>query len=73
MPDKKFPVIWTLFIIGFVVLFAVIESWALATGGTTLTRFIWELSKDWPLLPFVLGAFTGGLAAHLFWHWNPPG
>lgn len=71
MTDKKFPVIWTIFIVGFVVIFAIIEGWAIATGGTTLSRYTWELSKSWPLMPFVLGLVSGGLAVHFWWHWDP--
>lgn len=71
MPDKKFPIIWTAFIGLIIVGFIVVESWALATGGTTLSRYTWELSKDWPLLPFVLGLICGGLGVHFWWHWDP--
>jgi hypothetical protein len=73
MPDRKFPWLWTAFLLLFIVGFAVIEAWALATGGTTLSRYVWELSLGWPLLPFVAGAVVGGLAVHFWWHWSPPG
>jgi len=75
MQDRRFPWIWTAFLLAFVVVFAIIEGWALATGGTTLSRYTYELSKDWPVLPFVLGdvlgTVTGGLAVHFWWRWNP--
>jgi hypothetical protein len=73
MPDRKFPWIWTAFALAFVVGFAVIEGWALATGGTTLSRYTYELSKDWPVLPWLIGVVQGGLAVHFWWHWTVPG
>lgn len=73
MPDRKFPLIWTAFLLGFILLFAIFETWALMTGGTTLSRYTYEVSKAWPLMPFLLGFLSGGLAVHFFWHWMPPG
>lgn len=72
-PDFRFPWIWAAFLIAWIVLFAVIEALAFASGGTTLSRFIWEVSQSWPLLPVIYGAVLGGLAVHLWWHWSPPG
>ena len=43
------------------------EAYALHTGRTTLSRFIWNLSKAFPLFPFLAGLLTGGLAVHFWW------
>ena len=72
-PDKKFPWIWAAFLIGWIVMFAVIEGVALAWGDTTLSRFVWEVSQQWPLVPVLYGMVLGGLAVHFWWHWSPPG
>ncbi len=71
MPDRKFPLIWTVFLLSFVVLFAIFETWALMTGGTTLSRYTYEVTKAWPPLIFLLGIVVGGLAVHFWWRWNP--
>jgi hypothetical protein len=73
MPDKKYPWIWTTYVAAVVAGFATIEGLAIATGNTTLSRYTWEISQSWPILPFVLGFFSGGFAVHIWWHWNPPG
>ena len=73
MPDRKFPLIWTGFLLGFIALFAILETWAIMTGGTTLSRYTYEITKAWPPLIFLLGMIVGGLGVHFWWHWNPPG
>ena len=73
MPDKKFPIIWTAFLLGFIILFGVFETWALMTGGTTLSRYTYEVTKAWPPMIFILGFVSGGLCVHFWWHWSPPG
>jgi hypothetical protein len=57
---------WIAFLVLTATIFVVLEIWAIATGGTTLSQYIWDLSKVWPLLPFVLGALVGAVAVHLF-------
>jgi hypothetical protein len=57
---------WTVFLVVTAAVFVGLEIVAIATGGTTLSQYIWYLSKDWPLLPFVLGALVGAAAVHLF-------
>jgi len=47
--------------------FAVAEGYALKTGRMTLSRFVWNLSKAFPLFPWLVGLLTGGLAVHFFW------
>jgi hypothetical protein len=73
MPDRKFPWIWTAWLFALVVSFAVIEGCAIAFEGTTLSRFVWELTLAWPLLPWIGGGLAWGLAVHFWWHWSPPG
>jgi len=73
MPDRKFPLIWTAFLFLVVTAFAVIETWALMTGGTTLSRYTFEITRAWPLATWLIGVLQGGLAVHFFWHWSPPG
>jgi hypothetical protein len=73
MPDRKFALIWTGWILVIVITFGAIEGLALAWGDTTLSRYVWEISLAWPLLPFCYGLVVGGLAVHFWWHWSPPG
>lgn len=58
---------WISFFIIIVVLFAVGESLALANNRQTLSRFVWDLSKAWPALPWVVGILTGFVASHFWW------
>lgn len=55
---------WLLFLI---VSFACFEGYALANGKTTLSRFVWTVTKAWPPLPFVAGFVAGFLACHFWW------
>lgn len=64
--------IWTLWVAAILVSFAIFETLAIKRpGGKTLSRFVWEVSKAWPPLPFVLGLLVGGLAVHFWWPWCP--
>lgn len=47
------------------------EAFALATGRKTLSRQMVEWTRAWPLLPYLWGVVTGGLAVHFFWPWCP--
>jgi len=47
------------------------EAFALATDRRTLSRQMWIWTQAWPLMPFLWGLVTGGLAVHFFWHWCP--
>jgi hypothetical protein len=73
MPDKKFPIIWSAWLLMIMISFAVIEGLALAWGDTTLSRYTWEVYLAWPPIAVVYGAVFFGLAVHFFWHWSPPG
>ena len=73
MPDRRFPIWWTVYLIVIVLGFAVLEGLALATGGTTLSRYVWEVNQDWPLF-IPLGCMVFGVViCHFLWHWIPPG
>lgn len=63
--------VWVTWILGIVVSFALLEGYALTHDRTTLSRFVWRLSKAWPPLPFVAGLLAGGLAVHFWWNWCP--
>jgi hypothetical protein len=39
----------------------------------TLSRWIYDIGKNWPLSIWLMGMGSGGLAVHFFWHWCPPG
>jgi len=55
-----------------VVTYLAYEAYALKTGRTiTISRWVYNASNGWPLLPFILGLVVGGLAVHFLWHWCP--
>ena len=66
---------WSVWLVANAVLFAILEGWALSRhdpeAGLTLSRYVYDAAKAWPLLVFILGQLTGGLAVHFFWRWNP--
>ena len=33
------------------------------TPGDTISETVWQLSKEWPMVPFLFGVVAG----HLFW------
>ncbi len=68
---KKWVWIWTAWFVGIFGSFAVLEF--LGWDTLTLSRYMWNISKEWPLFIFLCGALAGGLAVHLWWHWLPPG
>ena len=59
--------IWALWVCGAMILFSIIEGFALITRRIpTLSATIWQLTKRWPIFPFVLGLAIGVLAIHFF-------
>ena len=58
---------WTVFFVLFLLGFIGGEAYALYTGKTTLSRYVWTLSKAWPPLPWIVGLITGFVAAHFWW------
>jgi len=64
---------WTAWFLGSILVFAILESYALKTGRLTLSRYTYDIGAHWPLFLVLWGMVTGGLAVHFFWHWCPPG
>ncbi len=60
-------VVWTVWLLLIVASFAGFEGFALANKRTTLSRYIWTLSKAWPPFPWLAGVITGFLACHFWW------
>jgi hypothetical protein len=58
---------WVFFLVIIVMMFIGGETYALAYGRQTLSRFTWNLSKTWPPLPWVVGILTGFIASHFWW------
>jgi hypothetical protein len=58
---------WALFFTLMLSLFIAGETYALAKGKPTLSRFIWNLTKAWPPLPLVVGLAIGFVSAHFWW------
>lgn len=59
--------IWGLWIVLIIVSFGIMEGIALNTGTPTLSQTVWDVSKSFPLLPFLAGLLSGGLAVHFWW------
>jgi hypothetical protein len=59
--------VWIGWLIVLVVSFGVFETYALVNNKITLSRFIWGVSKAFPLLPWIAGVLCGGLAVHFWW------
>ena len=60
-------VLWTVWLLVIVCSFALFEGLALYRKTPTLSRWVWTVSKDFPLFPWVAGVLTGGLAVHFWW------
>jgi hypothetical protein len=59
---------WSLFFVVGVIAWAAAETYAVRTGRQTLSAYVWSISVQFPLLPFIIGLFVGGLAAHFWWY-----
>jgi hypothetical protein len=66
-------IFWNLGAVAAILFFAVGESYAFkhADRQNTLSRWIYNIGKTWPLSIWLMGMFAGGLAVHFFWHWCP--
>ena len=70
MTPGKF--IWSVYLIGVVAFFGILESMAFNhEGGLTLSRFIYNANQAWPLTGVFIGMIFGGLLVHFFWNWDP--
>jgi hypothetical protein len=58
---------WTIVLLALAVAIIAGEAFALRTGRTTFSRYVWNASRAWPPLPLVVGATLGFLAAHFWW------
>ncbi len=61
---------WALWFVGSLLAFALVESYAIATGRPTLSRTVWRTEARFPILSFLTGLAIGGLAVHFF-GWLP--
>lgn len=60
-------VAWAAWLLVVIVTFAAFETYALQTNRTTLSRFVWNATKAWPPLPFIVGLIIGFVCAHFWW------
>ena len=59
--------VWTGWLLALAISFACFEGYALKHNKTTLSRYVWIVSKAWPPFPWIAGVLTGFLAAHFWW------
>lgn len=59
--------VWVAWLLVLIVSFAALETYALRTNHTTLSRFVWIITHRFPLLPFIIGFVVGVLACHFWW------
>lgn len=59
--------VWTIWLTVIVISFGAFEAYALHNNRTTLSRYVWTVSKAWPPFPWLAGVITGFLAAHFWW------
>jgi hypothetical protein len=65
--DHAFEWIWTAWLLSLVVSFAALEGEAVHLKKTTLSSFVWQISKAWPPFPWAAGIIVGFLGAHFWW------
>ena len=63
--------VWTVWLASLAGSFWALESYAIRHDYPTLSQFIADINKAWPLTSTLFGVLMGGLAVHFFWHWNP--
>lgn len=62
------PLYWTVWLFaGIPITFGLAEAYAIWKGKMTLSRYVWTISKNFPLFPWIAGVLTGGLAVHFWW------
>ncbi len=59
---------WTVWLFGVVLCgFIAGETYAYRNDKMTLSRWVWTVSKAFPLFPWIAGVLVGGLAVHFWW------
>ena len=58
---------WPVWLLGIIVSFGVLETYALLKHQPTLSRFVWELTAAWPPTPYIVGFIVGFLTCHFWW------
>jgi hypothetical protein len=66
---------WIIGSVAALAFFAYFEARALrhADRQNTLSRWVYDMGRTWPLSIWLMGMLCGGLAVHFFWHWCPDG
>lgn len=60
-------IFWPLWLILILATFALAEGYALYTGRSTLSRWVWNVNKDFPPFGWIMGVIVGFLACHFWW------
>jgi hypothetical protein len=60
-------VTWTAWLVVLVISFAIFEGYALKTGNTTLSRYVWTISAHFPPFGWICGIIVGFLGCHFWW------
>jgi len=73
---------WSVWLFFLVVSFSAMEAWSLHencgntsqdyeerfwSASSTLSRFVWTITADFPPLPFIAGFLAGFLCCHFWW------
>ena len=58
---------WAFWLFLLVASFSIMEGWSLHENTSTLSRFVWTLTADFPPLPFIAGFLAGFLCCHFWW------
>jgi hypothetical protein len=58
---------WTIWLLLIAIGFVIGEAYALKHDRQTFSRYVWNISKAFPPLPFFVGVGVGFLAAHFWW------
>lgn len=56
-----------------IVLSCLVDAWLFLTGRTTISTVVVDLTRAYPWIPLVYGAFFAGLAAHWWFGYGNQG